>query len=56
MKKQKIDKNVIDIGYDKTNGRYIAYNTHTGIFATGICIESACEAYRALFYGKKAKK
>lgn len=48
-------KTTINIAFDKTNGLYIAYNTLTGIFVTGICVESACKAYRKSYFKSKNK-
>jgi hypothetical protein len=50
MKTPNNDRNLINIAFDKTNGLYIAYSLLTGIFTTGVCVESACEAYREKFY------
>jgi hypothetical protein len=40
----------IHIGYDRKNSLYIAYNVENNIFATGICVESATDAYRSKYY------
>jgi len=47
--------NPIHIAYDRTNQQYVAYNTNTGIVATGVCVESACEAYRNRYYEIQAE-
>lgn len=47
--------NEIHIGYDRRNGLYIAYNVENNIFATGICVESAANAYRSKYYERQAE-
>lgn len=39
------DPKIIDIAYDRKNGRFVAYNLNTNVFATGVCVESAVKAY-----------
>lgn len=46
--------NVINIAYDHKNGKYVAYNVENNIFATGICVESAADAYRSKYYELQA--
>lgn len=41
---------IINIAYDRKNSTYVAYNLENNIFATGICVESACQAYRNRYY------
>jgi phosphoribosylaminoimidazole carboxylase (NCAIR synthetase) len=40
----------IHVAYDRKNGKYVAYNVENNIFATGVCVESACDAYRSRYY------
>jgi hypothetical protein len=48
--KQKIippmEEHIINIAYDRKNGQYVAYNVEHKLFGTGICVETACDAYR----------
>lgn len=44
----------IHIGYDRKNGKFIAYNVEANIFAVGICVDSACDAYRSAYYERQA--
>lgn len=45
-----IDRNTINIAYDRSRGCYVAYSIITGIFAIGVCVETACEAYRDKYF------
>lgn len=45
-------EDIINIAYDRKNAVYIAYSLETKIFATGVCVESACEEYRKIFKNK----
>jgi hypothetical protein len=46
---------IINIAYDRKNGAYIAYNVESNIFATGVCVETACDAYRSRYYEIQAE-
>jgi len=37
----------IDIAYDIKNKRYVAYNIEAGIIATGVCVTTALENFKA---------
>jgi hypothetical protein len=49
------DENVIDIAYDRKNGRYIAYNLYTKVFSYGVCVETAVEAYKEALLNKNTE-
>ncbi len=49
------DENIIDIAYDRKNGRYIAYNLNTNVFSYGVCVESAVEAYKEALLDHRAE-
>lgn len=45
----------IQIAYDRKNGKYVAYNDENDLFATGVCVETACDAYRSKYYERQAE-
>lgn len=48
-----MDTNIIHIAFDKSKKKFVAYNEDTNIFATGVCVVSAVDAYKIKFYEKK---
>jgi len=45
----------IHIAFDRQNEQYVAYNTLTGIFVTGICVQSVSEKYCKEYFKKFGK-
>lgn len=45
----------IHIAFDRKNTQYVAYNVETNIIATGICVDSATDAYRSRYYEVQAE-
>lgn len=45
----------INIAYDQKKKVFVAYNVDAKIVVTGVCVESACDAYRNRYYEIQAE-